>query len=68
MIQARVPGGDIHGTQATGAAAIQSVTPQMAYLDVIREALPRDGFFCEEISQVGFTARFGFPSTSLAST
>jgi acetolactate synthase-1/2/3 large subunit len=28
---------------------------------VIRAVLPRDGFFCEEISQVGFTARFGFP-------
>jgi acetolactate synthase I/II/III large subunit len=42
-------------------AAIQSVTPQMAYLNVIREVLPRDGYFCEEISQVGFTARFGFP-------
>jgi acetolactate synthase-1/2/3 large subunit len=33
----------------------------MAYLDVIRAALPRDGFFVEEICQVGFTARFGFP-------
>ncbi len=42
-------------------AAIQSVSPQMAYLNVIRELLPRDGYFCEEISQVGFTARFGFP-------
>src|SRR4029077_1909434 len=42
-------------------AAIQSVAPQMAYLNVIRAVLPRDGFFCEEISQVGFTARFGFP-------
>ena len=42
-------------------AAIQAVTPQMAYLNVMRELLPRDGFFCEEISQVGFTARFGFP-------
>ena len=41
--------------------AIQSVAPQMAYLNVIREVLPRDGYFCEEISQVGFTARFGFP-------
>jgi acetolactate synthase-1/2/3 large subunit len=41
--------------------AIQTVTPQMAYLNVIREVLPRDGYFCEEISQVGFTARFGFP-------
>jgi acetolactate synthase I/II/III large subunit len=41
--------------------AIQSVAPQMAYLNVIREVLPRDGFYCEEISQVGFTSRFGFP-------
>ncbi len=37
------------------------VQPQMAYLDVVREILPRDGFFVEEISQVGFAARFGFP-------
>ncbi|MGB8693684.1 MAG: thiamine pyrophosphate-dependent enzyme [Steroidobacteraceae bacterium] len=42
-------------------AAIQSVAPQMAYLNVIRAVLPRDGFYCEEISQVGFTSRFGFP-------
>jgi len=35
--------------------------PQMAYLDAIRDVLPRDAFFVEEISQVGFTARLGFP-------
>ncbi len=40
---------------------IQRIQPQMGYLDVIREVLPRDGFFVEEISQVGFTSRFGFP-------
>jgi acetolactate synthase-1/2/3 large subunit len=39
----------------------ESVRPQVGYLDVIREALPRDGFFVEEISQMGFTARFAFP-------
>jgi acetolactate synthase-1/2/3 large subunit len=33
----------------------------MSYLDVIRRVLPRSGFFVEEISQVGFAARFGFP-------
>jgi acetolactate synthase-1/2/3 large subunit len=37
------------------------VQPQVAYLDVIREVLPRDGFFVEEICQVGFTARYAFP-------
>jgi acetolactate synthase I/II/III large subunit len=40
---------------------IRAVTPQIDYLDAIRAVLPRDGFFVEEISQVGFTARFGFP-------
>jgi acetolactate synthase-1/2/3 large subunit len=38
-----------------------AVQPQLAYLDAIREALPRDGFFVEEICQMGFTARFAFP-------
>ena len=40
---------------------IEVVQPQLAYLDVIRDVLPRDGFFVEEISQMGFTSRFGFP-------
>jgi acetolactate synthase I/II/III large subunit len=40
---------------------IEEVQPQMGYLRAIREALPRDGFFVEEISQVGFTSYFGFP-------
>ncbi len=40
---------------------IQRVQPQMGYIDAIRELLPRDGFYVEEISQVGFTSRFGFP-------
>jgi acetolactate synthase-1/2/3 large subunit len=42
-------------------AASETVQPQMSYLDAIRRALPRDGFFVEEVSQMGFTARFGFP-------
>jgi acetolactate synthase-1/2/3 large subunit len=42
-------------------AVIQGIQPQMSYLDAIRRVLPRSGFFVEEISQVGFTARFGFP-------
>ena len=41
--------------------SIQVVQPQMNYLNVIRDVLPRDGFFVEEVSQVGFTSRFGFP-------
>ncbi len=42
-------------------AAIQAVQPQVGYIDAIRQALPRNGFLVEEISQVGFTARFAFP-------
>ncbi|OWV94124.1 thiamine pyrophosphate-dependent enzyme [Rhizobium sp. R693] len=38
-----------------------AVQPQVHYLNAIREALPRDGFFVEEVSQMGFTARFAFP-------
>ena len=41
--------------------AIQVIQPQLDYLRVIRAVLPRDGFFVEEISQVGFSAIFGFP-------
>lgn len=40
--------------------AFQEIQPQMSYLDVIREELPRDGFFVEELTQAGFTSNFGF--------
>jgi acetolactate synthase-1/2/3 large subunit len=37
------------------------VGPQMAYLDVIRAAMPRDGYFIDEVTQVGFVSWYGFP-------
>ena len=37
------------------------VGPQMAYLDVIRQELPRDGIFVDEVTQVGFVSWYGFP-------
>lgn len=40
---------------------IQRIQPQMAYLEVIREVLPRDGIFVDELSQLGMTSWFGFP-------
>ncbi len=46
---------------AKARTAMETVQPQLAYLDAIRAALPRDGFFVEEVSQMGFAARFGFP-------
>lgn len=56
--------GDLERIAAAKAAArsdIEEVQPQLAYLDVIREVLPRDGFLVEELCQVGFTSYFGFP-------
>ncbi len=38
-----------------------AIEPQASYLKAIRAALPRDGFFVEEISQMGFVARLAFP-------
>ncbi|MDH4063330.1 MAG: thiamine pyrophosphate-binding protein, partial [Acidobacteriota bacterium] len=35
--------------------------PQIAYLDVIREALGEDGIFVDELTQVGFSARVVMP-------
>ena len=42
-------------------AEIEAIQPEMAYLDVIREMLPRNGFFVEELCQAGFTSYYGFP-------
>jgi acetolactate synthase I/II/III large subunit len=52
---------DFAGFKSRADAAIQAIQPQMSYIQAIREALPRSGFYVEEISQVGFTSRFGFP-------
>jgi acetolactate synthase-1/2/3 large subunit len=40
---------------------IQALKPQAEYLEAIREVLPRDGFFVEDVSQVGFASWIGFP-------
>jgi acetolactate synthase-1/2/3 large subunit len=39
---------------------IEEIQPQMSYLDTIRKVLPRDGYFVEELCQVGFTSNYGF--------
>ncbi|MEQ8702134.1 MAG: thiamine pyrophosphate-binding protein [Bauldia litoralis] len=43
------------------AAYEQQLAPQMAYLKAMRDALPDDGFFIEDLTQVGYVCRFGFP-------
>jgi len=52
---------EINAIKADTYKRISSVQPQVDYLRVIRDVLPKDGFFVEEISQVGFTSRFAFP-------
>jgi len=40
---------------------IQSIQPQMAYLNILREVLPPDAIVTDELSQVGFASWYGFP-------
>ena len=52
---------EFRGYTATAEAAVEAIQPQVGYLKAIREALPPDGFFVEEITQAGFAARYAFP-------
>jgi acetolactate synthase I/II/III large subunit len=52
---------EIIAAKEWAATAMQAVQPQVDYLRVIREVLPRNGFFVDEISQMGFAAMFAFP-------
>jgi acetolactate synthase-1/2/3 large subunit len=42
-------------------AHLAKLTPQLAFLDAIRAELPEDGILVDEVTQVGFAARLGFP-------
>lgn len=52
---------EFEAIKAATHAAIQKVQPHIAYLAAMRDVLPRDGFFVEEICQTGFSSYFGFP-------
>ena len=52
---------EFQGYSEEATELVSSVQPLIAYLEAIRKALPRDGFFVEEIAQIGFTARISFP-------
>lgn len=54
-------GAELEALRQSVAPNVAAVQPQVDYLNVIRDVLPRDGFFVEEVSQVGFTARMAFP-------
>ena len=39
----------------------EHIAPQFTYLQAIREAMPDDGFFVDEVTQVGFCSWYAFP-------
>ena len=47
--------------KAETAEEIREVQPQMSFIEAIREALPEDGIFCDEMTQVGYVSWFGLP-------
>lgn len=40
----------------------QRLAPQLAWLGAIRDALPPEGIFVDELTQTGYVSRFAFPS------
>ena len=40
---------------------LHKLAPQLSYLAAIRAALPEDGIFVDEVTQVGFASRLAFP-------
>ena len=51
----------VRSAKSAVAESIQRIQPQLAYLEAIRAELPRDGIFCDEITQCGFASWYGFP-------
>ncbi len=47
--------------QAAWRKRLQKLAPQIAFLEAIRDELPEDGIFVDEVTQVGFAARLLFP-------
>ncbi len=47
--------------QAKTRARLDKLSPQIGFLDAIRNELPEDGIFVDEVTQIGFAARLLFP-------
>ncbi len=48
-------------TRAWFEQRLEEKTPQMAFLRAMRAALPEDGIFIEDVTQLGFIARLAWP-------
>jgi acetolactate synthase-1/2/3 large subunit len=51
----------IREASAAALKQIQSIQPQMAYLNILRDVLPENAIVTDELSQVGFASWYGFP-------
>ncbi|MEA2821565.1 MAG: acetolactate synthase large subunit, partial [Bradyrhizobium sp.] len=51
----------IREASAAALKQIQTIQPQMAYLNILREVLPHNAIVTDELSQVGFASWYGFP-------
>ena len=52
---------ELAGHRAWLAEKLAKLQPQVSYLQAIRAALPPDGIFVDEVTQVGFASRLAFP-------
>ena len=53
----------VAGIKAAATKKIQeTLAPQIAYLEAMRKALPDDGILIDELTQIGYAARFAWPS------
>lgn len=52
---------ELLGLRAKVAERLAFLQPQIGYLEAIRAALPEDGIFVDELTQLGYAARMVFP-------
>ncbi|WP_431285490.1 thiamine pyrophosphate-dependent enzyme [Humitalea sp. 24SJ18S-53] len=52
---------DLSGHRGWLAQRLQGFEPQVGFLKAIRAALPEDGIFVDEVTQIGFASRLVFP-------
>jgi acetolactate synthase-1/2/3 large subunit len=52
---------ELQERQAKLRTRLAKIAPQLAYLDAIRAALPDDGIYVDEVTQIGFAARLALP-------
>ncbi len=55
------PNPDLPAARTAFAERLTRQEPPMSFLRVIRSALPQDGIYVEEVTQVGFASRLAFP-------